>query len=199
MPKLLFLLGRPGSGKSTTAKYIKELARIEGLGSFSFKDHIILERLFQEDTQHKRFRPDGNGFFVKDKSAFIEALERLKTEVVNYIHSAQYDEVITIEFAREDYSQAIHRFPQELLEDAYFLCIDTHIKVCKRRVNERAKSPMSPDDHAISEKALQKHYKRQLFPKPKGAKNIWVVKNNGSWEDFANRIDPLLNKIIKNE
>ncbi len=193
----LFLLGRPGSGKSTAAKYIEEYAKAQGWKTASFKDHGILYQLFQKDVEQKRFLPEGDGFFVKDTSAFTEALELLEVDIISYIPTSQPNEVITIEFARENYVQVVQQLSQELVEDAYFLCIDTRIDVCIQRVYERATLPNGPDNHFVSKRALQKHYQKQHFPTKKEVKNIWVVANHGSWDEFVNKIDPVLNEILK--
>src|SRR5947208_3252305 len=78
----LFLLGRPGSGKSTAARYIELLAADRKWSVVSLNDYTFLQEMFRADTQHQQFRPTGSpesdAFDVIDFSVLDRALEKIK-------------------------------------------------------------------------------------------------------------------------
>ena len=65
--KLLFVLGLPGSGKSTIAHEIAKYIDNRGLESIRMNDYVILEQMYHDDIEHRQFRPaDRGGFDVID-------------------------------------------------------------------------------------------------------------------------------------
>src|SRR5579864_4911695 len=107
----LFVLGLPGSGKSSIARYISTYARDRQWSTTHINDYAILYRMFQEDTGGKQFKPAGHGGFdVLDLTVFDTALQRLERQISPYFSSAKSDEIILIEFARNDYQKAFHQF-----------------------------------------------------------------------------------------
>ena len=192
----IFLLGRPGSGKSTTAKYIEELSlKIKGWKLYRFNDHPILEQMLRKGDG--RIAHDGDGFIVHDDTAFEDALKHLNIAVTKHLNLDQKDEIVVIEFARSNYTQAVSHFSKNVVEDAYCICINTDIPICITRTRERAVSQTNLDDHPISEKALNLHYATQNFPTQEDISNIWTFNNHGDWEEFRNEVDPVINDILK--
>lgn len=143
----LFILGLPGSGKSTAARYIVD--HYKAWSTVRINDYDILYEMSRVDKEGKRFSTttyDGyDGFDVLDHSAFDDALWKLKAIVAKQKRLFAKHKLIIIEFARDDYSKALKRFFPEFLEDtkdAYFLFIDTDILTCKQRIQDRvSKSP----------------------------------------------------------
>src|SRR6266566_6758631 len=75
----VFVLGRPGSGKTTAVRHIIKLAQNRGWFAIRIKDYDILYGMFQADTEHKKFRPVAHGGFdVLDFSVLDTALEKLQ-------------------------------------------------------------------------------------------------------------------------
>ena len=190
----IFLLGRPGSGKSTTAKHIKEL-KTKGWKLYRFNDHDILEQMFRKGD--RRIARDGDGFIVNDNTAFEDALVQLNDKVNKHLNLNLKREIVVIEFARSDYIQAVKKFSKKVVKDAYCICINTDISVCVTRTKARATSQTNPDDHPISRKALNLHYAIQDFPSQEDIANIWTLDNQEDWGEFRNRVDPLINDILK--
>jgi hypothetical protein len=81
MEQNVFVLGLPGSGKSTAARYIEMLARDYGRTAYLLQDYRILYEMSLADREGIRFRstlPDGyDGFDVHDLSAFDDTLREL--------------------------------------------------------------------------------------------------------------------------
>src|SRR5438094_6435413 len=81
MEKKVFVLGRPGSGKTTAVRRLIELAKERDWIITRIKDYNILYSMFQAESnlQYKRFRPTAHeGFDVIDMSVFDTALEKLE-------------------------------------------------------------------------------------------------------------------------
>ena len=81
----VFVLGRPGSGKSTSARYIEQEVRnrfnMKRCEIFRICDYDILYQMFRDDVHQTMFRPtDHGGFDVHNLKAFDIALKTLEGE-----------------------------------------------------------------------------------------------------------------------
>src|SRR2546423_1930885 len=133
----VFVLGRPGSGKSTGARIIVSNAQRRGWSVIRINDFDILKEMFQADIHHERFLPAAHGGFdVIDFSVLDTALEEVERRVRDQMFGIG-KKLITIEFARDDYSEALRLFSCDFLQDAYFLFIDAHIETCIQRIHRR--------------------------------------------------------------
>lgn len=150
MPQKLFVLGLPGSGKSTIARYIVgyiQRNHPEWIAT-RFNDYDILHDMFLHHQTQKYFSPTAHkGFRVKDESVYNSALKQLQQA----IESGNYpeDELIVIEFARSDYISAFRNFSPAFLQDAFFLFLDVSVDMGMKRVKNRVKHPRSTDDHFV--------------------------------------------------
>src|SRR5260370_41551086 len=98
MAEKLFILGRPGSGKTTAARHVVKLAQGKGCSALHFNDYDILRAMFQADDEHKMFRPtEHNGFDVLDFSVLDTALQLIDKSVRECMSSA---DLITLGFSR---------------------------------------------------------------------------------------------------
>ncbi|HKV56767.1 MAG TPA: hypothetical protein VJO32_00740 [Ktedonobacteraceae bacterium] len=165
----LFIVGLPGSGKSAMSRYIKEFVRRQfwsdagnHWSTVRFNDYPILHTMFTDDKERKRFEPaDPSGFNVRDFSAFDDALKSLGDWITWHITSkqAQPQEILLIEFARNDYRVAFHQFKPELLQDAHFIYLGSDVKVCQERIRERAAHPENEeDDYPVSDHIFKTYY-----------------------------------------
>src|SRR5437868_5475525 len=119
--KKLFVVGKPGSGKSAAIRLLREYLQILNWVTERFNDYYILQLMFQYNRD-ELFQPtkDG-GFDVVDFSAFDIALRRLEEVVNGYISTALKDALVFIEFSRNDYNKAFALFDEAFLKDAFFL------------------------------------------------------------------------------
>jgi hypothetical protein len=216
----LFVLGRPGSGKSAAyrqiLKYLEQCHRDWSAQHFS--DYEILqqmfrfERLFLSNAKPRKFQPtEHGGFDVLDFSVLDKALVELEKKV-RFGCSQEKDELMIIEFARDDYGRALELFRRSFLKDAYFLFINSDINSCIQRVYDRVANPTTVDDHFVSEDIIRSYYKRQRIPfklerfdasnAPKFqviTSRMHLINNKGSQQDFAKKINRLISSIIKRE
>lgn len=205
MAKKLFILGRPGSGKSAAFRHIKQyINRKYGWSAIHYNDYDILkdlflfEKLFQSGAKSRRFRAtEHGGFDVLDFSVLDIALKRLEKEVRHRYSSN--DELIVIEFARDDYAKALELFSPGFLKDAFFLFLDTDLRTCMKRVQERVTHPTSEDDHFVSEDILRSYYNIQTLPHSFDKGKIKVITNKGLFQEFIDKLDRFADNILLNE
>jgi len=159
MEKKVFVLGLPGSGKSTAARYIQMLARINGWCSTRFNDYDILYEMFEADDGSRFSSTEHDGFDVHNHSAFDDALKEVEKRLLQRkAASHKQSELVIIEFSRNDYNKALKLFDPKLLRKASFLFVDADIPACKHRIRERVAHHCMPDDHFVSEYIFEAYY-----------------------------------------
>ena len=169
MPLKLFIVGLPGSGKSAMSRHIAEFVGQQfwldtgcHWSTKRFNDYPILHTMFRDDNEGKRFEPaQPGGFNVLDFGAFDDALKLLGNWITWHITSkhAHPQEILLIEFARNDYRIAFQQFKRELLQDAYFIYLGSEVKVCQQRICERAAHPENEDDdYPVSDHIFKTYY-----------------------------------------
>lgn len=169
----VFLLGRPGSGKSTVAQFFEAIAQKNGWDTFHLYDYQFLQRRFQWEQDYnvpeeqRTFCPRGpeacHGFDVcANKFGVLDAvLEEMGKEVQSEVLCHTEDnKLILIEFARKDYSRALHTFSEDVLPNAYLLYIKLGLEVCIKRVQKRTdeEKERSEYDHFVSEEIMRGYY-----------------------------------------
>lgn len=207
----VFILGRPGSGKSTAFRHIvKYLEQQDQLWSaIRFNDYEILqemfrfEELFRHDAANRQFRATKHaGFDVLDFSVLDIALKELEKQVQR-VYSMK-DGLIIIEFARDNYDKALSLFRPNFLQNSYFLFIDADMETCMQRVHDRVAHPKTEDDTFVSEDILRSYYHKQSIPsnlKSYGidSSGVKVVNSRGSEYSFAKKVNQFVDDIIKQE
>ncbi len=206
MSAKVFVLGRPGSGKSTAARQVKRFLMQREWTAQHINDYEILRKMFLADTQRIRFRPtEHNGFDAIDLTVMDIALHEVEAKVYTCLPSVN---LVTIEFARNDYREALQQFAPSFLKDAYFLFLDADIETCLQRVHERVMHSNSLDDHPSFSDAIFRCY----YQKENGAymaaclqkefglqKQVKVINNTGSLDDFTHNIEQFADEIFRQE
>jgi adenylate kinase family enzyme len=205
----LFVLGLPGSGKSTVSRNIATYLEERGWETKHFNDYIILKKMFSVDIERKQFKPaDHGGFDIIDLEAFNTALKSLEHEVTEHLIFAKSEELIVIEFARNDYLKAFQQFSHEFLQGAYFLCLEVDRETCKRRIRERIANPSSEDDFFVSEYIFNAYYDKdngqdipQILEREYGIdkQRVKVIDNRSSLLDSTVWINQFVGNICKLE
>lgn len=159
----LFIFGRPGSGKSTAARHISELAQRRGWLVVHIDDYKILYRRFEADTERRRFhRTSYDGFFVIDPSVLNESLVELAGRVQKLTRPLEKEMLVIIEFARSDYRTALELFRRELLHNAYLLLLYADIDRCIQR--KSLVYSTNQDNHFVSEETIRTYYSQDDMP-----------------------------------
>lgn len=212
MSQKLFVLGLPGSGKSTVSRYIVDYIKRYYYGFLAKRicDYDILYEMFLEDSDHKHFYPtEHNGFYVKNPSKYDAALKKLEQEVEKY--DVAKNEIVIIEFARNDYLHAFQNFSESFLQNAYFLFLDVDIETGMKRVRDRIKhpDPTSRDDHFVSKftfefyrqkdnaKYLSSVVKQLVIKYGINPRHIKIVDNRGPKRSFWNDVNELIKTFVR--
>jgi adenylate kinase family enzyme len=214
----LFILGLPGSGKSTIARHV-----IEYVGRQKSDCHIarvndydILYAMYKADKEGK-FRSAGHDGFdvldLSDPSMLDSALKTAEQEVNraeqttnNHAQDVFKPMLILIEFARDDYSHALIQFTPHFLRGAYFLFLDASIEICKVRIQERVAHPRTPDDHEVSEYIFDTYYDKKsahvlsanvMADHGIEEQCVKVLDNNGAFDDIRAEVESFVDAIVK--
>ncbi len=199
----VFVLGRPGSGKTTAVNYIHEFAKSQGCPTLRFKDYDILYEMYQEDinkeyhdNRERKFLPaEYEGFDVKDITMFDVALERLRKRVEDL--SSDAEGIATIEFARDDYEDALKKFGLDATKGAYFLFVACNLEDCICRIYKRLSNPPKPDYHFVSKRIMQSYYSKGNWDYVTGdckddfrLEKVVAINNTSiTLEDFKQKVD----------
>jgi adenylate kinase family enzyme len=171
MIKIAFLLGRPGTGKSTLAQLIEASAQRKGWATQHFYDYKYLQDMFQQEIEEKvplekrAFRQKGpeacHGFDVLDFNVLDTALEQMAKEIpTEELDHSEENKLFLIEFARKEYDRALHIFDYDILRNAHLLYVKLGLETCIERVQERANVHRlrSGYDHYVSEEIMRDYY-----------------------------------------
>jgi gluconate kinase len=72
--------------------------------------------------------------------------------------------LIMIEFARNNYREALKSFAPDFLQNAYFLFLETDIDTCVCRVRNCAVHAIKTNDHFVSEEIIRTYYAYDDIP-----------------------------------
>ena len=162
MVRKVFVLGLPGSGKSTAIRLLDMFARDHRWAFTCLNDYDILYEMFLQDTRGQFSPSRYDGFDVRDVSVYDTALLELQQKAYDLEQTRSY-KLIFIEFSRNDYCQALRLFTAPFLQNAFFLFIRASIAVCKYRVQERVKHRQGEEDrdnHFFSEYIFDEYYQQ---------------------------------------
>jgi type IV secretory pathway ATPase VirB11/archaellum biosynthesis ATPase len=207
----LFILGNPGSGKSTAYRHIKDVIdqQYPDWSIIRFHDYAILQRMFFFEKlfcsyrKNKQFREaEHGGFDVLDFTVMDKALKKLEKEV-RHRYDLSMDELIVIELARDNYYYALKQFKASFLEDAYFLFIEADLGTCIQRAKNRVTDPPTPDNHFVSEDILTQYYGKRDSKKDLLAtisrKRLKVINSTVDLQDFEGKAGKYINIILSRE
>jgi adenylate kinase family enzyme len=192
MPNI-FLIGRPGCGKSIVYKLLAEQLRARGYGGelMRIDDFPILKRIFEQDVRQKRHRrsPEG-GMKVTDDGVWDD-LSRALNEQALKLQSP--NRLLFIEFSRDSYVRAFRHFSPEVMRDSVILYIDAPFDLCWERNARRAREEEGLDAHLVSREEMEETYlhddHEELQRHVKAP--VWIVKN------YSNEIENLKSELEK--
>ena len=130
MKHFIFLLGRPGCGKSVVYKIIKEILERKEIYSPRVDDFLTLKEILAEDKEFKRHILKDGGFAVTDWTVVDEAL----SDLCKLVEKEKADKkIIFIEFARDNYKHAFENFTKDVLNDSIILYLYSTFEECYKR------------------------------------------------------------------
>ena len=175
---LVFILGRTGSGKSTTARFLGETARRSGLFVQSFNDYFFLREMFENDTEQRFRATEHDGFEVLDRSVFQIAICSLAQQVQSY-YPTDDQTLITVEFTSNNYRDDLQCFDSKLLQNAHFLFLNADLGICLERTCQRVFSQTTEDDYYVKDTVLLRHYPCPYMPLCIGGRKAQYIENMG--------------------
>lgn len=167
----LFLLGRPGGGKSTVVSMIRDYVK-DVIPVVHGDDYPILFQMYQEDREGIYFTPSvltdpDLGFNIIDPEnspVFDLALTRLELEAKKRQQRNREEgreEIIIFELARREYKKALGVFSSEFLRQSRFMLIEASIPTSIERIRKRAESH---EGHYISGEIIEGYYGVDNYP-----------------------------------
>jgi len=195
MPNV-FLIGRPGCGKSAVFRILEEQLRARGFkGELKrIDDFPLLKHIFDTDIAHKRHRPaPGGGLKVTDDTVWDDLAKGLNDQALRL---QSPDRLLFIEFSRNNYVRAFKNFSQELLKNSLIVYVDAPFDVCWERNARRVREERGLDAHLVSREEMEKTYARddhEELPKHVSAL-VLVVKNDS---DDLTRLRGELQKVVE--
>lgn len=196
MPNV-FLLGRPGCGKSAVFRILEEALRANGYkGELTrLDDFPLLKHMFDTDTEYKRHRPaPGGGVKVTDDTVWDDLIKGLDEQAKGLQGP---DRLLFIEFSRDSYARAFKNFSPEVLKDSLAVYIDAPFDVCWARNVRRVEQEreMGHDSHLVSREEMEKTYAKDDGVELPKFLNIpvLVVKND---TDDVNDLKRELGKVV---
>ncbi len=217
----LFVLGRPGTGKSTAARHMVEIVREYGWHPQHISDYGILYSMYHREEQDKdkekkvkspRFKRASeslDGFDVVDLTVFDEALITMKQQVdVTVTRALDRMKLVIIEFARGTYKTSLDQFGRKFLQESYFLLLDSDIDKCMDRIEHRARHPIYEDDRFMSKEAMEVQFSSNAIPATRAMlgtvykldnSRIKVIYNLSTEEAFLNEVRRFTERIILKE
>ena len=160
----IFLLGRPGCGKSVIYEMLTERLKKRRVARdfIRIDDFPILKELFDKDVHFKRHRRKAGGFEVTDWSIVDEVLKIVNERIKKL---EKENRIIFVEFARNNYLQALSNFTPEVLSKSLILYIFAPYQVCYQRNIKRfqEKEGEDLDSHIVPPDLMESYYKQDDF------------------------------------
>jgi len=159
-PSFVFLLGRPGSGKSAIYRMLRQRLLEEGLASdvTRIDDFPVLRELLDRDTEFKRHYRKEGGFVVTDFTILDDVLKEINRKLKG---PEQPSRVTFVEFARARYADALKNFDRKVLDRSLILYIYCPFDVCVERNVRRFREARGEDidEHIAPTDIMERYYK----------------------------------------
>ncbi|MCD6413187.1 MAG: hypothetical protein J7L54_03475 [Elusimicrobia bacterium] len=207
MKDYIFLLGRPGCGKSfvyeTITRTLIDSGKIKKVKRLD--DFPILKELLDADTEFKRHVRKEGGFEVTDWTIVDDVLKTINDRLPEI---RKDNDLVFVEFARDKYIRALGNFSGEVLEKALILYIYCPFDVCLARNRRRFELQKSNalDDHIVPSDLMETYYRNDDIEKiylenPAGLGKIlpcdYIVVDNSkeSLTNLIGQFEAVLEKI----
>jgi adenylate kinase family enzyme len=194
MPNV-FLIGRPGCGKSIVYKILVEQLRARGYkGDITRVDDFpILKGIFEKDVEQKRHRRfPGGGMKITDDNVWRDLSMALNEQALKL---QSENSLLFIEFSRDSYVQAFKNFSPEVMQNSVIIYIDAPFDVCWERNARRAREEKGLDAHLVSREEMEKTYLNDDHEELQGHVEmpVFIVKN---YSDDIKSLKSELEKVV---
>ena len=159
----IFLLGRPGCGKSEIYRRLTEKFKNENIYNDFIRvdDFPKLWAIFQDDEKTGKWSrcrktPDG-GYKVTDNGIWNEILKQVNSDVI----ALQKDgRAVFLEFSRPNYVESMKNFSDEILNNSVVIYVECSFETCWARNVARHEAAVAKgtDDHLVSREEMEKTY-----------------------------------------
>jgi len=205
MKDFVFLLGRPGCGKSfiyeTIVSSLKETGKVKNVKRVD--DFPFLKEILDKDTEFKRHVRKEGGFEVTDWSIIDEVLQLIDERLPEIKKDC---DVVFVEFARDKYLKAFKNFSPDILSRSLILYIFSPFEVCLERNRRRFEKARENnlDDHIVPTDLMYSYYKNDdieeiYLKEPQKLAQLmpcdWIVVDNS--KDSVSHLMGQFNKVIE--
>jgi adenylate kinase family enzyme len=205
--RYVFLLGRPGCGKSAVFRALATKFESAGLAAdFERLDDFpkLWDRIMEDDQRASEGKerqcsavdPEGR-YLVTDHRVFDEILVELSRDVEE---GTREGKIIFIEFARGSYVRALRSFSARVLDAAVIVYIECPFEVCWDRNVRRAEAAahQGTDDHLVPREDMERIYRHDDSSKLERQYpgSVVVISNEREGEQFlGQQADKVLDVI----
>lgn len=199
----IFLLGRPGCGKSVVYRMLTELIRREKLADETTRidDFPVLKEIAEQDKEFKKHVRAEGGFQITDRSIYDDVLKEINRRIKKLRKPGK---LIFVEFSRSGYAKALNNFDRDVLDRSLVVYIYCPYEVCLERNIRRFKEGAKDlDEHIVPRNLMEEYYRHddyeELFLKSENElrkqapASIAVVKNDA---EGLERLGAELEKVV---
>ncbi len=191
--KIIFIVGRPGTGKSTIRKPLSEMLENRlGAKIKEMDDYDSLKQMFLADLRCERFNPiGGGGFLIKDPAVFNEVLKRISSDC---LASFETPNTWVMEFARGHYLEAFNSFDSKILKKSVVI----HMVCDKNKIFDRLDARAKSGGANVTEEVINSFYKdddASEICQEMGIPCI-EVENNTSANDLDKKLEMIYSDLI---
>jgi adenylylsulfate kinase-like enzyme len=163
-PSFIFLLGRPGSGKSAIYRILSKRFVEEGIAKevTRMDDFPVLQELLGRDKEFKRHYRKEGGFVITDLALLDDVLTEMNAELKRGVAPGK---ITFVEFARNSYSRAMENFDREVLDRSLILYVYCPFDICMARNIRRFEEAgeKTSDEHIAPSDIMECYYKRDDY------------------------------------
>jgi adenylate kinase family enzyme len=209
--KYVFLLGRPGCGKSALYRELEKRILESGQAkTFERVDDFpkVWAKLLGDDALEKEGkeriyskRTDDGGYLLNDDDFLNDILKEVNSDVLRI---DKPDHMIFLEFARPNYVEAIQYFDKSILDDCIAIYMEVNFELCWARNVARHEAAIAKDgdDHLVGREAMEElflHDDQHAFVQYMKDQHIpvLVVNNEADGEEHLRKqVEELLKGIF---
>jgi adenylate kinase family enzyme len=200
--RYVFLLGRPGCGKSALyhelekqilasgqAQTIERVDDFQKVWARMHRDDLLEQE--GKERIHTQRSADG-AYLITDENFFDDILKKVSADVLEI---DKPDHLIFLEFARPNYVAAIQNFDERILHRCLAIYLDVRFDICWARNVARHEAEMTQDgdDHFVYRETMEEIYlndDRDAFVRDMKDRNIpvFVVNNEADGEEHLREL-----------